>query len=44
MMQEQPLVSVVMVTYNSEQYIKDAVESVLCQSYEHLELIICDDC
>jgi glycosyltransferase involved in cell wall biosynthesis len=43
MMQEQPLVSVVMVTYNSERYIKDAVESVLCQSYENLELIICDD-
>lgn len=33
-----------MVTYNSERYVSEAIESVLSQSYENLELLICDDC
>ena len=33
-----------MVTYNSASYVAQAIESVLCQSYENLELLICDDC
>jgi glycosyltransferase involved in cell wall biosynthesis len=40
---EQPLVSVITVTYNSERFIRDAIESILCQSYENLELVVCDD-
>lgn len=32
-----------MVTYNSAEYVAAAVESVLCQNYENLELVICDD-
>lgn len=39
-----PLATVAMVTYNSERYITEAIESVLCQSQENLELVICDDC
>ena len=39
-----PLATVVMVVYNSERYIAEAIESVLCQSHENLELLICDDC
>jgi glycosyltransferase involved in cell wall biosynthesis len=39
-----PLVTVITVTYNSAKYVADAIESVLCQSYDNLELIICDDC
>ena len=39
-----PLATVAMVTYNSERYVADAIESVLSQSYENLELLICDDC
>jgi glycosyltransferase involved in cell wall biosynthesis len=38
-----PLATVAMVTYNSERYVATAIESVLCQSYENLELLICDD-
>jgi glycosyltransferase involved in cell wall biosynthesis len=38
-----PLVSVLMLTYNGSRFIKDAIESVLGQTYTHLELIIIDD-
>jgi glycosyltransferase involved in cell wall biosynthesis len=38
-----PLVTVAMVTYNSEKYLHPAIQSVLCQSYDKLELIIGDD-
>lgn len=37
------LVTVVIPSYNHAQYIKQAVESVLCQSYRNLELIVIDD-
>jgi len=42
-MPEQPLVSVLMTSYNREQYIAQAIESVLASSYQNFELIICDD-
>jgi len=38
-----PLVSVEMVTYNHERFIPAAIDSVLAQSYDNLELIIIDD-
>jgi glycosyltransferase involved in cell wall biosynthesis len=37
------LVSVVMPTYNNAQFISDAIESVLTQTYKQLELIIIDN-
>lgn len=37
------LVSVMMPAYNTEQYIAQAIESVLAQSYPHWELIVVDD-
>lgn len=43
-MKDQPLVSVLMTSYNREKYIATAIESVLASSYTHFELIICDDC
>ncbi|HUM56787.1 MAG TPA: glycosyltransferase family A protein, partial [Bacillota bacterium] len=36
-------VSVVMPNYNGEKHIKQAIDSVLGQTYENLELIIVDD-
>lgn len=39
-----PKVSVMIPTYNQEQYIACAIESVLMQNYENLEIVISDDC
>jgi glycosyltransferase involved in cell wall biosynthesis len=38
-----PLVTVFMPMYNSEAYIREALESMLNQTYSHLEIIIVDD-
>ena len=38
-----PLVSVVMSVYNAENYIAEAIESILEQSYENFEFIIIND-
>lgn len=43
MITQQPLVSVLMTTYNREKYIVAAVESVLASSYKNFELILVDD-
>ena len=37
------LVSVIMPSYNSKKYIRQAIESVLSQTYKYLELIVVDD-
>ena len=37
------LVSVVLPVFNGEQFVLQAINSVLCQSYKNLELIIIDD-
>lgn len=39
-----PLVSVVTLTYNNFEKIYETINSVLRQSYENIEYIICDDC
>ena len=40
---EQPLVSVIAISFNHEPYIKEALESVYNQTYANIELIIIDD-
>ena len=42
-MKEQPLVSVFMPTYNHENFIADALDSVLGQCYKNIEIIVGDD-
>lgn len=39
----QPLVSIIMPVYNVERYVKEAIDSALGQTYQHLELIIMND-
>ena len=39
-----PLISVVMPTFNRQNYIVEAIESILNQTYDNFEFIIIDDC
>ena len=43
-MRDNSLVSVIMPSYNTENYIAESIESVINQTYPHWELIIVDDC
>ncbi len=38
-----PLVSIVIPTFNGLPYLEEAIESVLCQTYKNVELIVLDD-
>jgi|LakMenEpi03Aug12_release.lakeMendotaPanAssembly.Ray.scaffolds.fasta_scaffold334303_2 glycosyltransferase involved in cell wall biosynthesis len=38
-----PLISVIMPTYNGESFIKEAIESILIQTYTNFELLLIDD-
>lgn len=40
---KEKLVSIVMVNYNQERFIKEAIDSVLAQTYQNWELIVVDD-
>lgn len=42
-MSEQPLVSVVIATYNMGQYLPLAIDSVLNQTWSNLEVVVIDD-
>lgn len=42
-MREGPLVSIVINNYNYGQYLRDAIESALNQSYTNLEVVVVDD-
>ena len=38
-----PLVSVIIPAYNHENYIQEAIKSIIAQTYKNIELIILDD-
>lgn len=44
MSENNPIVSVLMTSYNREKYIAEAIESVLASLFTNFELIIVDDC
>lgn len=41
---EKPLVSLIVLSYNQEKYIREAVEGALAQTYDRLEIVFSDDC
>lgn len=40
----QPLVSVIIPTYNRSDYLRDAISSALSQTYTNIEVVVTDDC
>lgn len=40
---ENPLVSVIIATYNSQQWVGKAIDSTLAQTYQNIEIIVVDD-
>lgn len=44
MNKENPLVSILIPTYNREKYIGEAIESAINQTYKNIEIVIVDNC
>lgn len=44
MRENQPLVSIILLSYNHEKFISKAIDGILSQDYNNLEIIISDDC
>jgi glycosyltransferase involved in cell wall biosynthesis len=38
------MISIAMAAYNGEKYIKEQIDSILNQTFQDFELIVCDDC
>jgi len=43
-MKSKPLISVLIPTYNVYDYIEEAIQSIISQTYKNLEIIVIDDC
>lgn len=41
---EKNLVSIIVTSFNRENYIKECLESILAQTYRDIEIILVDDC
>lgn len=41
---DEPLVSIIVITYNSAKYVLETLESAKAQTYKNIELIVSDDC
>ena len=42
-MEQEPLISVIVPVYNVERYLDQCLESIVAQSYRHLEILVVDD-
>lgn len=43
-MNEDVMISVAMATFNGEKYLREQIDSILAQTHQNFELVICDDC
>ena len=43
MLPDKPLLSILVPAYNAERYIRQALTSLLKQTYPHIEILVCDD-
>lgn len=43
-MDYQPLVSIIIITYNSAEFVVETLDSALAQTYPNIEIIVTDDC
>lgn len=41
---DNPVVDIAMAAYNTQRFVKEAIESIIAQSYENWHIIIVDDC
>jgi len=41
---KKPLISIVVITFNSSKYVLETLESAKAQTYQNIELIVTDDC
>jgi len=39
-----PKISIALITYNGEKYIREQLDSILCQTMQDFEVVVCDDC
>lgn len=37
-------IDILLATYNGEKFVSELIESIICQSYKNIRLLICDDC
>jgi alpha-1,3-rhamnosyltransferase len=44
MREDNPLVSIIVITYNSAKFVLETLESAKAQTYQNIELIVSDDC
>ncbi len=42
-MQEHPIVSIAIITYNQKEYLRECIESILEQDYPNIEIVVADD-
>ena len=39
-----PKISIALITYNGEKYIREQLDSILSQTIQNFEIVVCDDC